>query len=133
MAKPFSYSRSVENQSDRIDSVTISDTAEQLSVMLSAGDHPLVLVRMIADALAEDVINGDGVVVPGAVNSWTLLGRTLTLEYNRAGAGALGFARVHTLLLDISVAEIEQLCDALLEILETACCAVETPAGRIIR
>jgi hypothetical protein len=48
----------VENCSERIDRVDISDTAEQYSVLLSADDRPVVLVRMTADALAEDVVNG---------------------------------------------------------------------------
>jgi hypothetical protein len=127
------YGRSVENRSERIDRVEISDTAEQHSVLLTAGDRPVVLVRMMADALAEDVVNGAGVVAHGAVSSWTLIERTLTLEYNHAAAGALGFTRQHALPLDVSVEELEQLRDALLEILETACCVIETPAGRIVR
>jgi hypothetical protein len=52
------YGRRVENCSERIDRVDISDTAEQYSVLLSADDRPVVLVRMTADALAEDVVNG---------------------------------------------------------------------------
>jgi hypothetical protein len=79
------------------------------------------------------VVNGAGVVAHGAVSSWTLIDRTLTLEYNPAGARTLGFAHQHVLPLDVSVQELEQLRDALLEILDTACCVVETPAGRIIR
>jgi hypothetical protein len=122
----------VQNHSERIDRVEISDTAAQYSVLLSADDHPVVLVRMMADALAEDVVNGAGVVAHAAVSSWTLIDRTLTLEYNHAGAATLGFAQ-HALPLDVSAEELEQLRDALLEILDTACCVVETPAGRIVR
>jgi hypothetical protein len=44
----------VQNRSERIDRVQISDTAEQYSVLLSADDHPVVLVRMMADAVATE-------------------------------------------------------------------------------
>jgi hypothetical protein len=53
------------------------------------------------------------------VSSWTLIERTLTLEYNHAAATALGFARQHALSLDVSVEELEQVRDALLEILDS--------------
>ncbi|MEV4757298.1 hypothetical protein AB0J86_19580 [Micromonospora sp. NPDC049559] len=119
------------SQAVRVDRADVRETDRDLTLILSTGGVHVVLIRQRYDGLVDEVINNAGVAATWAVSSWTLFGQELSLEYGRQAAATLGFPREQVLRLDLPRDVLAQVRDSLLEILQTACFAVDTPDGRI--
>ncbi|RKR91827.1 hypothetical protein BDK92_6249 [Micromonospora pisi] len=109
----------------RVTEVICSEVDAVLTLSLRDGLDRVVEFLFWYDFDAHEVINGDGVVVYGAVSSWRLTRRDLYLEYSARSAARLGFPRLHHLRLDLSDEQFAEVRAALVEIIGVECHVIE--------
>jgi hypothetical protein len=81
----------------RIDGVDLRETEDDVTLLFSAEGAGVMSIRLRYDGMVDEVGNSAGMVATWAVNSWTLIGRDLSLEYDARSAATLGFPDLHSL------------------------------------
>jgi hypothetical protein len=122
----------VDSSALRVDRADIRQTDDEYTLILTAADVHVVLIRLRYAGWVDEVINSAGTVATWAVNAWTLIDHDLSLELDKQAAAILGAPRDLRLRLDVDDDAIRRVRAALLEILQCACFVVDTPEGRVV-
>jgi hypothetical protein len=122
----------VDSSALRVDRADIRQTDDEYTLILTAADVHVVLIRLRYAGWVDEVINSAGTVATWAVNAWTLIDHDLSLELDKQAAAILGAPRDLRLRLDVDDDAIRRVRAALLEILQCACFVVDTPKGRVV-